>query len=154
MEDGRNECYAGRTWCTARTQWVPALRQESRFIATVSWGLSCQLPPLGRHLCHSSPRLSFSFHLALMECRYSPWYPCLYHRITWFQIKSMAPNFSSCGLTMAFTTFCTINNLRIFPFLQTESILRVGGCQSYQLCDPLGPISVLSTQELSKYLLY
>lgn len=115
MEDGRNECYLGRTWCTERTQWVPALRQESRFIATASWGVSCQLPSLGRHLCYSSPRLLFSSHLALMECRYSPRYPCLYHRITWFQIKSMAPNFSSCGLTMAFTTFRTINDLRILP---------------------------------------
>lgn len=93
MEQGRNECYIGRMWCTERTHLVPA---EYRFIdshlrplllASSSW----------QTLCHSSPRFLFPSHWALMECGCSPGYPCLHHGITWFQIKLMALPPSSWG---------------------------------------------------------
>lgn len=149
----RNASYIGRKWYTglrASTEadiWIYSHGQARLLLPASSSGWT-PVPWFPRTFLAS-------ISLALMGCGWSPRGPCLHHRIAWFQVKkSMAPNPSPWGLTIPFTTFCMISDFRMVVLLQPESFLRIGGRQSYQPCDSLGPVSVLDTEDLSKYLLY
>ena len=147
MEEGKNRCSIGRLWCPERTQCPhnPNLWPQPSEASSDGFLLLADT-------CASAPGLLFPSYLALMGGRWSPGYPCHHHRITWFQVKSMASYPPSCGLTMTCTTFCIISDVRNFLLLQTESFYR----RKPALLPlwPSRPISELSTQELSKYLSY
>lgn len=145
-EEGKNGCSIGRLWCLERTQCQhnPGLRAQPS-------GASSDGFLLLADTCAKCTWTSVSIPLPLMGGRWYPGYPSL-HRITWFQLKSVASYPPSCGLTMTYTTFCIISDVRTFLLLQTESF-----CRRKPTLLPLWPscpISELGTQELSKYLSY
>ena len=79
----------------------------------------------------SALELLFPPCLALMGAEWSPRYSYLHHRMTWFQVKSVA----SCGPTMSYTMQLVMRDSSSFSRLRTS----VGRNQPCHLCDPPTP---------------
>lgn len=73
----------------------------------------------------------FPPRLVLMGAEWSPRYSYLHHRMTWFQVKSVA----SCGLTMSYNMQLVMAGSSSFSRLRTS----VGRNQPCHLCDPPTP---------------